>query len=232
VYLWLPSIIGSTKFADLPGGGAIEIEQSPGEYLKALNFAFMGTVEARRGPYSFLFDGIYLNMGTQDAKVRSISGPNGSVSVPVDTGSQLKIAGFLGGLAGGYTISQSPGTTVDAIGGARYFRMETTAEWHLAGPAGVLAKDGRVEKTKDLWDGFVGVRGTTALAERWSLRYYADVGGGSSELTWQAMGGVAYRYNWGDLVVGYRHLAYDFDKDRFVSDVKLSGPVIAGTFHF
>jgi hypothetical protein len=173
-----------------------------------------------------------MDLGASRAKVRDISGPGGSVSVPLDTGSQIDIKAFLASGAVGYAIVQSPRTHVDVVGGARYARFKQSLDYHLSAPAGVVARDGGVEKSQDLWDGFVGLRGNTALAERWSLRYYVDVGAGSSKLTWQALGGVAYRYSWGDVVLAYRHLSYDFDKDRLVSDLAFSGPVIAATWRF
>ena len=105
VYAWLPSIVGSSRFDHLPGGGSIDVAPSPNEYLKSLNFAFMGTVEARRGPYSLLLDGIYLNLGKQDATVRSISGPGGAVTVPVDTGSQLATSLMTSTATGSFPIS-------------------------------------------------------------------------------------------------------------------------------
>src|SRR5436189_2866484 len=53
---WLPSIHSSTQF-DLPSGGNI----SGTTDLSKLKFAFMGTLEARRGQWSFLADGVYVD---------------------------------------------------------------------------------------------------------------------------------------------------------------------------
>jgi hypothetical protein len=70
------------------------------------------------------------------------------------------------------------------------------------------------------------------LGGNWDLRYYADVGAGSSRLTWQAAGGVGYRFGWGDAVLGYRHLAYEMHNDRPIADMAFSGPQIAVGFSF
>jgi len=61
--------------------------------------------------------------------------------------------------------------------------------------------------------------------------YYID---GESDLTWQAVLGLAYGFDWGELFVNYRHLDYDFgDTDNF-SDLgtTFSGPSLGATFRF
>ena len=80
--VWLPSIHSSTQL-DLPNGGNISAETDPGSYLSKLKFTFMGTLEARRGPWSFLSDAVYLNFGDLKSKVTSISGPSGIVTARV-----------------------------------------------------------------------------------------------------------------------------------------------------
>jgi hypothetical protein len=41
------------------------------------------------------------------------------------------------------------------------------------------------------------------LNEHWYLPYYADIGTGDSDLTWQLFGGIGYMFNWGDIKLGY-----------------------------
>src|SRR5262249_38677423 len=98
--------------------------------------------------------------------------------------------------------------------------------------AGVVPRSGDSSARKDLVDGIVGLRGQAALPGAWYLPYYADIGAGSSRLTWQAFGGIGYHFKWGDAVFGYRHLAYDFDSGRIASDMSLSGPHIGVAFKF
>jgi len=59
-----------------------------------------------------------------------------------------------------------------------------------------------------------------------------DVGTGSSDLTWQAMVGVSYAYNFGDLMVMYRHIDYDGGSDDLVEDLSFSGPSFGVRFRF
>ncbi|MBK6396605.1 MAG: hypothetical protein IPF73_19570, partial [Betaproteobacteria bacterium] len=47
----------------------------------------------------------------------------------------------------------------------------------------------------------IGVKGRYAFGadRRWFAPYYLDVRTGDSDLTWQAMGGLGYRFSWGDI---------------------------------
>jgi hypothetical protein len=66
------------------------------------------------------------------------------------------------------------------------------------------------------------------------VNYYADVGTGESDLTWQAVLGVAYQFGWGKLFANYRHLDYDFGDTKNFSDLSLafSGPTVGARFDF
>lgn len=229
--LWLPSIRSDTQIG-LAGGGSINTETDPSSYLSKLKFAFMGTLEARRGPWSFLADALYLNAGDLKSNVRSISGPGGIVTIPIDNGTRTELKGFIGTFEGGYAALQTPSARADVVAGVRYANLKTKVDWEISGPTGGVANEGGVQATKDAVDGVVGVRGKADLGGNWDFRYYVDAGAGSSKLTWQAVAGVGYRFSWGDAVVGYRHLAYEFRNDRPVADVKFSGPQFVIGFQF
>jgi hypothetical protein len=228
---WLPTVHSSTQL-DLPGGGNISTEADPSGYLSKLQFAFMGTLEGRRGAWSFLADALYLNLGDVKSKVRSITGPGGNVSIPIDNGTRSDLKGFIGTLEAGYAILQTPRAHADVVGGVRYANLKTSVDWQLSGPTGSLANEGAVEATKDVLDGVVGVRGKADLGGNWEFRYYVDAGAGSSQFTWQALAGIGYQFGWGDVVVGYRHLAYEFRNDRPIADVRFSGPEFVVGFKF
>jgi len=123
--------------------------------------------------------------------------------------------------------------------GARYFHAEATLDWRLGAainrPGGgrSLTATGRIEQDESIVDGIVGVRGEIALGEgAWSLPFHLDVGTGTSDVTWQAMAGVAYGFGKWDLIGVYRHLAYDLDDDALLKDFSFSGPAIAARFRF
>jgi hypothetical protein len=84
---------------------------------------------------------------------------------------------------------------------------------------------------KSFVDSIFAARATLALAERWSVNGYLDIGGLgiSSKVTWQLFGTLNYRVaDWVDLRVGYRHLAVERDK----IEASLTGPIIGATFRF
>jgi len=232
IYGWFPGINGTTKFEDLQGGGEITANTNPNSYLSRLQFAFMGTLEARRGPWSVIGDAIYLNFGNHASRINSIGGPGGDVAIPVDLGTTTNLEGFVGMLAGGYTIMQSPGARADVLVGIRYARIKSSLDWDLAGPAGVLPASGSAEKTSSLTDGIVGARGAFELGNAWYVPWYADAGAGSSRFTWQAMTGIGYHFGWGDLLLAYRHLSYDFDQGGVDSNIRFTGPAVAASFTF
>ena len=223
IHLWLPTVEATTRF-QLPDGGTIGSRMDT-DYLDNLKFAFMGTVEARRGPWSIMGDVVQLRFADEGSKVSSITGPGGAVTIPINSSSETELKGFVTTILGGYALAQSPASRMDLVAGARYARIEPELKWQLSTTsAGGLATSGTVGATKDFWDGVVGMRGIAALGGNWDLRYYGDIGAGSSKLTWQAQGGIGYRFGWGDVVVSYRHLVYEFDSDRPMSDVSFSGP--------
>ena len=60
----------------------------------------------------------------------------------------------------------------------------------------------------------------------------ADVGAGGSDLSWQLFGGVGYRFGWGSVVGGWRHLHVDIEKSGFKLDGALSGPFLGVSLVF
>ena len=97
----------------------------------------------------------------------------------------------------------------------------------------VLPANGRISRDLDLWDAIVGVRGEIELGEsRWALPYYADVGAGDADLTWNLMAGVSYAFGWGDMLLFYRHLEYDQGDSGLLQGFSFSGPAFGARFNF
>jgi hypothetical protein len=229
-YAWFPGVRSTTN-VDVPGRGTLEVDVNPSDYLSDLQFAFMGTVEARKGPWTIIGDAVHFDFDMQNSAATSIYRPDGS-AVPVSAEVRTDFKGFIGAIGAGYALMRTPTAQVDLVGGARYLRLKASVDYTIAGPQGsVLAAD-TVARSKDLWDGVIGLRGTTDLRGNWFVPYHVDLGTGSSRFTWQAFAGAGYKFGWGDVIVGYRHVAYDFRKDRPVSDLTLGGPVVGVAFSF
>jgi hypothetical protein len=230
-YLWLPNVNGSLKY-DLPNiDPSPEVETGPNDYLENLEMAFMISAEARKNKWSIFTDYIYLDFGDENSRVKSFDG--NLIDATVDLGTKSSLTGGLWTLVGGYAVVQNPGTTLDVIGGFRYLSLEAKTDWTLSGPIGLLPPSGSISQDSDLWDGIIGVRGHVKLGDsNWAIPYYADVGAGDSDLTWQAMAGITYNWNWGGVSLVYRHLSYDMDDDQLIQDVEFSGPALGATFRF
>jgi hypothetical protein len=77
------------------------------------------------------------------------------------------------------------------------------------------------------------VRGRYGIGDgRWAIPFYVDAGTGSSDLTWQASTDLAYRYNWGELIIVFRHLEYDEGSDKFLQNLAFSGPTVGARIRF
>jgi hypothetical protein len=231
-YLWLPNIEGELRFDPPPGAeGSPQFEIGPVDWLENLEFGISLAGEARFGRYSALADVIYVDFGRQDGAARSVSGPGGAVEIPVDAGTQIDLSGWAWSLAGGATLVDGERGSLQALAGVRYLGAESSVDWRLDGPLDLLPQAGSASRDIEAWDGLVGVRGE-GRAGAWIFPYYLDVGAGESELTWQAIAGVGYRFGWGDLRFNYRHLHYEQDEDEAIEKLDLSGPALSATFRF
>ena len=48
----------------------------------------------------------------------------------------------------------------------------------------------------------------------------------SCHWTWQAFGGVGYRFDWGSMVLGFRNLSYDMSAGKPVQNMSMTGPIL------
>jgi hypothetical protein len=242
-YLWAPGISGTLKY-DIPpsGGGGASVDVSS-YILQNLNMALMLTAEARKGDWSVFTDVVYLDVESDDSKVKSVSfsGPGGriDISAGADLGTKVKLTGFEWELAGAYTVARGGNSSLDVLAGVRYLGIKAETDWHLSGsitgpgPGQSFAASGSTSDRVDLWDGIVGIRGYVGLGQsKWAIPYYLDVGTGTSAITSQAMAGIEYRYSWGELQLLYRYLYYDLKGDKLLQNVTLNGPAIGVNFRF
>jgi hypothetical protein len=238
-YVWLPSVDGTLRYNSTPGGGRPQVETE--SRLDDLKFAFMLAGEARHGRLSLFSDLIYLDFDAEDSSVRSVDFGGGQVPIDtsLNTNTRSKLKGFAWSGLAGYSLAHSREATHDVFAGVRYLGLKAETGWQLAtvvqGPnAGqTFERSGSVSRKEDLWDGVVGMRGRFTLGDgRWAVPYYVDVGAGSSRLTWQLAVGISYAFRWGDVGVVYRHLSYEQDGDKLVSELTFGGPAFGATFHF
>lgn len=235
-YAWFPNIHQTLQYSTPLGGGkTVDVEVKPDSYLSNLDFALMGTFEARKGEWALAMDLIYNDFSNQDSKIRNVQGPGGNLSLPIDTSLNVDIKALIWEGIGSYTVARSTTGTLDVFGGVRYLGLKTSTDLSFSGPEGIIGRSGSQSDRLNVWDGIVGVRGEVKIGDSgdWFLPYYLDIGAGShSNWTWQGWTGVGYRFDWGDVVLAYRNLYYSTDEDKVVEDLRMAGPALGATFRW
>jgi hypothetical protein len=222
------------------GDPSVSVKATPGDYLSDLDMALLLAFEARKGKWLLYTDVTYMKIGADNSSVRAVNFGGTRVTTSLDAGTQTDIKSTIWTVAGGYNLVREPKASLDLIAGARYLWLEAKTNWQLSanvsGPGGgsVFPSSGSVTESDGVWDGIVGVKGRVRLGEgHWFMPYYLDAGAGGSQYTWQAQTGIGYGFRWGDLVLGYRYLAWEQDSNsQLVQDLKLYGFVLGGLFRF
>jgi len=178
---------------------------------------FMVRGEWRNGPWTLFGDWSY-------AKVSAEASPRRGL---LYSGAEAEVRGHIVQGAAGYALHRDNGTLVDLFGGLRYINVRVDLELS----EGLLPKADR--RADDSWvDGVAGIRGRMPLSPRWQLGWYGDAGSGGSDLTWQLIGWLDYRFSWGSIGGGWRHLYVDYEQAAIKLDAALTGPFIAADFRF
>jgi len=214
IYGWFAGIDGTTN---VPTGSGPDISIDASDILDNLNMIFMGGYEGKYGKWSIIADLVYMDVGGGADRPVLL----GARSVDLDIKSWIVNGGV------GYDLVQSERGTLAFVGGVRYLGLDAEVDLGIMGNPLVERSD-----SEGLVDGIVGFRGNLRLGDNWYLPYYADIGTGGSELTWQLFGGVGYRFGWGDIRLGYRYLSYDLGDDKVMEDLQISGPALGVGFRF
>lgn len=233
IYGWFPSISGSTRFPTGGGGPSIDVDSDA--ILDALKMTFMGALDVRKGSWGLFNDLLYVDLGDSKSASRDFSIGRAGVPTGVDLNADLDLKTWAWTFAGSYAIVDTPQNTTQLLFGGRMLSLEQKLDWSFngdIGPLGLPGRSGSAEVDKTYWDAIVGLKGVAGLSadRRWVLPYYVDVGTGQSRLTWQAMAGIGYSFDWGTTTLAWRYLDYEFDPNAAIQDVNLSGPFLGVTF--
>jgi opacity protein-like surface antigen len=200
------------------------------DVLSHLDLALQGELIARKGPISLTFDAEYIHLS--DDGTRSVTGPEGRATVQgtLDATSKLSIFQALFG----YRILDEQ-TKVDLVGGLRVTGLDADLDLDGSLSVGdaVFGKSRSLSGSRDWVDVVGGARIAHAISDQVTLSGYVDVGGGSSNLTWQALVGVNWQVARDYTVrLGYRELSWDYSSGGVVWDMKLHGPYVGLQFRF
>jgi opacity protein-like surface antigen len=200
-------------------GVEADIDVGFDELLERLNKGFMLFASARKGHWVFAFDGMYTDF--EEEQVRSWQGPLGNTST-----AQLKadMTQQVYALMVGRKVGGGQSSSLDLLGVARYTSLESGL--NLAFTSDSLLPDGSrsVSGKFDWWDAAIGLRYLVPFAQKWDFVGYADLGAGGSDLTYQLLAGVNWRFSRHLAAkLGYRYLYQDYKKDDFKWDMAMNG---------
>jgi hypothetical protein len=176
----------------------------------------MGLFEARKNRFVLLADIQYSNLGTD----RPTPGP-------LFSSAEADFKTFIFDGEAGYRVvdNVTDKRSLDVVGGLRVWRLEMNLNFG----AGILAARSATA-TRSWVDAVGGVRGRAFLTERIFVAGKADLGGGGSKFTWQLFGVGGFEVHPRvALVGGYRWLSVNYDKDNFLFDNVIHGPVLSAT---
>lgn len=208
VYAWMSTLRNTTATGDT-------VLINFGDILKNLDFTAMlrGTVQKDR--FFGVADMLYMNIGTSQRH-------NGEfLDQPVTGKLEVGLEAWVLNFVGGYNLVDNGKDTFGLAAGARYLKitLDTTVK---------LEDQKRKESRGDnVWDGVVGLKGRHNFPDGHYFNYYADVGGGDSKLTWQALVNFAYDYKKFTGTIGYRYLKWNFKNDApALDDLTVHGPYL------
>ncbi len=232
---FLPTISGTTTVPQTGSGSGVAVDAST--ILNNLKMTFMGAIEARKGSWGAFTDVLYMDLGNSKSGTRALS--IGGLPLPADVSANatFDLKGTVWTVGGSYRVIVDPRRPLDVIAGARLLDMRETLDWQLSGnlgPVPLPARAGSAAASLSNWDALVGAKGQFSVGAggEWFVPYYLDVGTGESKLTWQAIGGVGYRFNWGEVIAAWRHVDYQMKSGRQLESVKMDGPMIGAAFHW
>lgn len=212
-YLWGSGVDGQVGV----GARTADIDASFRNILSHLHFAAMGLGEAQRGKFVAMADAFYTDLRGQ----RATPGPLFSSVRP-----EQRM--FILTPEAGYRIRETAGGTIDVVGGIRLWHMRTELQFQPGLLPGI-----NVQGSRNWVDAIAGVRARKELPKRWWAGAYGDLGAGGSDFTYQVIGtaGLDFHKHYA-VTFGYRVLNVDYDKDNFLMDTTMTGPLVGFTFKF
>jgi len=229
VYFWMPDITGDAVVR----GNALDIDLPFHKIVDTLKMGAMGNIEAQKGRWGAFADFIYLDLGGVSATTRNRAIDGIPVPVEVTLTTDVDLKGIISTLGGSYRVHAEPGSAFDVFAGARVLWLDLALNYVLSSDVSTLTRTGSRGASGTTWDGIVGVKGRQAFGanREWFVPYYADVGTGQSQLTWQVQAGIGYTFSWGEVIATWRYLDWKEPGD-IVPKLTVNGPQLGVAFNW
>lgn len=225
-YLWFP---GAEATIDRPAGVDVSASIDSDDLLSNLNTGLMLTGQARKDKWLLFTDLIYVDLGRQETRVTNAAA-SAILSGQFYSQATTDMSVTIWGLGGGYNLVQDPAWSLDLVGGLRYIDVDSDLNLRVFSSRGQSLGFRQVSLDNSGWDAIIGANANFSLqGTPWFVPLYGDIGTGSSDLTWQLVGGVGYRFDWGQATLAWRAIGYDFGDNL---DLTLSGPAIGVGFQW
>ncbi|MCV2868483.1 hypothetical protein OEW28_07565 [Defluviimonas sp. WL0002] len=209
-YLWGSSLKGTQSILGLPEA---DVDLRFGDILDNVDMAAAGIFEVQGNRMGFLGEFNYVSLGA------TATAQGGVLQGSMDSKAFFALA------AATWRVAESDHHNVDLVGGLKYFRFDN--ELSLS-PGPLAAAD-----TESWTDATVGVKASFDVAPKWTLKTWALVGAGGSDLSWDALAAFDYRFsdNW-SAAFGFRAMGVDYSSDGFSYDMRQYGPIVGMTRRF
>jgi len=250
-YLWIPAVKGTVSADGRTAGidvGFDEIFDLIGDGFSLL--AGMAHLEARHARVAVFLDFAGIKLDTDDsAQLEKIESPDypGLSTTRVKTKVHLKQDQIFLEFGAAYRLLELAMPqrvrpfTLEALAGGRYMYYWTSISAEastkvvgLPGGSQAVRQAASGHQTLDWVDPFIGGRFTVPLTDDIEFWFRGDIGGfgAGSDLAWSLVSGFRYDLPWHPwdsqtwFSIGYKMLAYDYDKGNANIDVQYRGPAV------
>jgi hypothetical protein len=222
-YLWGTGIRGTVNLND---SSAKSADMSSSNVLSDLKSGAMITAEAHKGNWGIMGD--FISATLQNSGSVPVLTPDGRATI----GDKVTVQQTILTGAFSYTLANTKDAYVDALLGVR--AIDVTATLGLTVEGTSIKRS--ISKKSSTVDPIIGAKGRYRIADStWYIPFYGDIGsgGGTTNLTWQAMAGIGKTFNKVvDASLTYRALYYDMKDSGVLQKTTMLGPQVAVTFKF
>jgi hypothetical protein len=227
-YLWAPAIQSTLNFSD---GLVKTADYSSSNVLSNLKTGGMIAGEAHYGNWGLIGDVVSATLqNTGSIPIVVQTRKDGAVRATAADKVTLQQTILTGAVS--YNLANTKDVNLDALLGLRGIYATATLNLALDGTR-AKASDA---KTTSTVDPIVGFKGRYRLADStWYVPLYADIGsgGGTTNLTWQAMLGLGKTFNnLVDVSLTYRALYYDMKDGGLLQKTTMQGLQLAVSLNF